>query len=97
MQYREQSRADKFHRSLMCCPRAASSSVPVVADALAVSRCKHLVDLRHLWDLVMDVVVIAWMSRLEWFLFSHGPACGHFDAFTRGVVAWLGRKFTKKA
>lgn len=40
------SRADKFYRSPMSCPRAASSSVPVVADALAVSRCKSLVDLR---------------------------------------------------
>lgn len=39
------SRADKFYRSPMFCPRAASSSVPVVADALAVSRCKSLVNL----------------------------------------------------
>lgn len=38
--------ADNSYRSPTFCPRAASSSVPVVADALAVSRCKNLADLR---------------------------------------------------
>lgn len=57
--------ADNFYRSLMFCPRAASSSVPVVADALVVSRSKRdLVDLR-LWYLVMGLVVLVWMAARD--------------------------------
>lgn len=81
----EASRADNFYRSPTFCPRAASSSAPVVADALAVSRSKRdLVVDAGLWYLVMDVVVVACMATLEWVL-QPRPCCSHFDAFTRAL------------
>lgn len=87
--------ADNFYRSLTSYPRAASSSVPVVADALAVSRSKGLVDRCRLWDLVIGVVVLAWMASWEWVL-QPRTCCSHFGAFTRALcVAWRGRLLPK--
>lgn len=90
------NRADNFYRSPTFCPRAASSSVPVVADALAVSRSKRdLADLR-LWYLVTGVVVVlAWMASLGGILQSMS-CCSHFDAFTRALcTARCGRVLPK--
>lgn len=87
--------ADNFYRSPTSCPRAASSSAPVVADALAVSRSKRdLVEL-DLWSLVMGAVVLAWVAALEWAL-QPRPCCSRFDAFTRALcVARRGRLLPK--
>lgn len=57
-------------RSPTFCPRAASSSVLVVADDPAVSRSKGL-DPSCIWDLVMGVVVLVWMVNLKMVLFTH--------------------------
>lgn len=59
--------SDNLCRSPTSCPRAASSSVLVVADDPAVSRSKGLDSLR-VWDLVMGGVVLVWMANLRWFL-----------------------------
>lgn len=70
---KEDGFANNLCRSPTSCPRAASSSVLVVADDPAVSRSKGLdYLLRRVWDLVMDrmVLVVVWMATnlKEWFL-----------------------------
>lgn len=87
--------ADNFYRSPTSCPRAASSSVLVVADALAVSRSKGLVYWGRLWGLVIGVVVLAWMASWERVL-QPRTCCSHFGAFTRALcVAWRRRILPK--
>lgn len=63
----EKNGTDNLCRSPTFCPRAASSSVLVVADDPAVSRSKGL-DSLGVRDLVMGGVVLVWMANLKWFL-----------------------------
>lgn len=86
---------NNFYRSPTFCPRAASSSVLVVADALAVSRSKGL-DAVGLWDLVMGLVVLPWFVCLGWLLQS-SQLLQTTLMHSRGRCAWLGAEgITKK-
>lgn len=84
------------YRSPTSSPRAASSSVPVVADARAVSRCKGFLLHSSLWDMVMGCAVLAWMAPLGWLLLRL-RGVSPLSWFHEGVVsgsAWNG--ITKK-
>lgn len=88
--------ANNYHRSPTFCPRAASSSVLVVADDLVVSRSKDL-DSCWVWDLVMGIVILAGVASLGWLLQSQ-LWIPSFDAFMRALcVARLGTGPQKKS
>lgn len=85
------------YRSLTSSPRAASSSVPVVADARAVSRCKEFSFLHSsLWDMVMGMRSLLGWHCLGWLLLRL-RGVSPLSWFHEGVVsgsAWNG--ITKK-
>lgn len=76
------------YRSPTSSPRAASSSVPVVADARAVSRCKGFLLHSSLWDMVMGCGPC--LDGMPGMVTATASRC--FAAFmvSRGRCVWLG-------
>lgn len=76
------------YRSPTSSPRAASSSVPVVADARAVSRCKGFSLHSSLWDMVMGCGPC--LDGMPGMVTATASRCFAAYMVSRGRCVWLG-------